>query len=321
MKFQRPEFAIALLVFVLIYFFRWKLRSFVSHSLVHRVKSLSVHTSRWVYLPSCLEALATVSILLALLDPVLLLTQVRVATRGLNVVMLVDLSSSMMEYMNQESQQLPRAFGIPRQTKLEAVKEAIRNFVRGRNGDRVGTVVFSERPYVVNPLTLDYSYVCDYLNLVDSKTLTGEGRTAIGEAIFAGLRLLRWRDPEKQSKGAIIIFTDGENNSGRTIYEALAKAHQEMVPVYLIGLQIWDLADRDQLKNALTSTGGRLFDVQDEEQLKEAYQSIDSLERQELYTDRYVRNSPFYHPFVAGTLGLLLCTCFLRIFPYFIEAG
>jgi Ca-activated chloride channel family protein len=234
--------------------------------------------------------------------------------------MLVDLSSSMMEYLNPNNYTAPGAFGVTPQTKLEAVKDAIRNFVKTRSGDRVGTIVFSEHPYVVSPLTLDYRYVSSYLDMVDPKTLTGEGKTAIGEAVYAGMKLIRWKDPKAESKAAILVFTDGENNSGRSIYEALATARQEKIPVYLVGLQIWYLSDAENLKQALASTGGQFFDVQDPGQLKQAYQTVDSLERQDLYTDLYLRNSPLYHPFVAAALALLFCTCLLRAFPYFIAA-
>ncbi len=264
--------------------------------------------------------MASLLILVSLIDPVLSLSRVRVTTKGLNLVMLVDLSSSMLEFMDQNSYIVPGAPGAsPPRTKLEAVKDAIRSFVKSRQGDRVGTIVFSEKAYVVNPLTVDYQYMLDYLSLVDYRTLAGEGRTAIGEAIFSGLKLLQWKDPERRSQGVIVIFTDGESNAGRSVYEALEAARKNKARVYMMGLQIWYLPDSAQLKQALAATGGRFFDIQDDKQLQQAYQTIDALERQQLITERYVRDAPFYFPFVGAALILLVAASLLRVFPYFIE--
>ena len=316
LKFQNPDYLLFLLLLLGVYLLRRRFQGFLGYSLVHRLKSLPTFTSRWVRLPEVFTVAALVLVGFTLLDPVLSLSRMRIVTRGLNIVMLVDLSSSMLEYMEQEGLSVPDG---PTETKLEAVKGAIRQFVEGRDGDRVGTLVFSERAYVVNPLTVDYDYVKEYLRYVDYRTLAGEGRTAIGEGIFSGLGLLRWKDPDRQSRGVIIIFTDGENNAGRTIYEALEKALEEKVRVYLVGLQIWYLSDRENLEAALSATGGGFFDVQNKEQLEEAYQRIDSLERQQLVTEHYVRNAPYYYPFLGLALLLVVMASLLRAFPYFVE--
>ena len=319
LEFHRLEYLFLVLPFLLLCFLRWRTRAFVGHSLVHRFKSLPVRTAWWVRLPRTITIVALILVWLTLLDPVLTLSRVRVITRGLDVVLLVDLSSSMFEYMTSSSYEVPGQAGHLPQTKLEVVKDAVSEFVQARQGDRVGTLVFSERAYVVNPLTLDYQYVVDYLDVVDYRTLAGEGRTAIGEAIFSGFRLLRWKDPERQFPAVIMILTDGENNAGRDIYEALERAHQEKVRVYMIGLQVWYLGDSEKLQQALASTGGRFFDVQESEQLQEAYQIIDALERQQLVTERYVRDAPYYYPFAAGALLLLVLASLLRALPRFIQ--
>ena len=319
MRFQQPDQMYFLALFALVFLLQWRWYAPLGHSLVHRFRALNIRNSRWVHLPRALTALAAVMIVVALSDPVLPLSRVRVITRGLNLVMLVDLSTSMLEYMDQNSYVVPGIAGKMPPTKLEAVKQAIRAFVESRRGDRIGTLVFSEKAYVVSPLTLDYRYVSDYLNFIDYRTLAGEGRTAIGDAVFSGLKLLQWRDPERKSKSAIIIFTDGESNSGRSIYEALEQARKERVRVYMIGLQIWFLAEAQNLKQALASTGGQFFDVQDEKQLQQAYRTIDSLERQDLITERYARNVPYYQPFITTALVLLVCAAMLKALPFFVE--
>jgi Ca-activated chloride channel homolog len=287
------------------------------HSLVHRFRRWPLARARWVRLPEFLTAAALLCIGLAVLDPVLSLSQVGVTTRGLNIVMLVDLSSSMLEFMRQDV----AATDLRGETKLDAAKQAIRKFVERRRGDRVGALVFSERPYVVIPLTLDYGYVGTYLNFIDYRTLAGEGRTAIGEAVFSGLSLIRWKEPERTTPAVIVIFTDGESNAGRSIYDALEAARKEKVHAYLIGMDIWYIADRDRLTEAFRATGGDFYDVKDLEQLAVAYETIDSIERQPMVTQQYVRNLPYYYPFAGAALVCLVAAALLRAIPTFAEVA
>lgn len=305
-----------LLFFVAVWLVRRKLRRPSRHSLVHRFQKWTLQRTSWVRLPEYLTAAALILIGLSLLDPVLALAQVGVTTRGMNIVMLVDLSSSMLELMQKEAggHELQGA-----RTKLEAAKDAIRKFVERRRGDRVGALVFSERAYVVVPLTLDYHYVGAYLNFIDYRTLAGEGRTAIGEAIFAGMSLIRWKEPDRTSPAVVVIFTDGESNAGRSVYEALETAHKENVHVYLIGLDMWYVADRERLTKAYRTTGGDFYDVKDLEQLALAYETIDAEERQPLVTQQYVRNHPYYYPFAGAALLCLVLAGLLRALPYFVE--
>lgn len=318
MRFHNSDFLLPLLiVFGAFWLLRWKMRDPSRHSLVHRFRTFTLQRTRWVRLPDFLTTAALLFIGLSLLDPVLSLSQIGVTTRGMNIVMLVDLSSSMLEFMQQKSDEVTRLQSG--KTKLDAAKEAILKFVKRRQGDRVGTLVFSERAHVVTPLTLDYEYVSAYMNFIDYRTLAGEGRTAVGEAIFSGLSLIRWKEPERDSPAVIVIFTDGESNAGRSMYDALEAAQKEKVHVYLIGMGIWYLAERERLTEAFRATGGDFFDAQDIEQVALGYETIDALERQSLVTQQYVRNLPYYYPFAGAALLCLVLASFLRAVPYFAE--
>lgn len=318
MRFHNSDFLLPLLiVFGAFWLLRWKMRDPSRHSLVHRFRTWTLQRTRWVRLPDFLTTAALLFIGLSLLDPVLSLSQIGVTTRGMNIVMLVDLSSSMLEFMQQKSDEVTRLQSG--KTKLDAAKEAILKFVKRRQGDRVGTLVFSERAHVVTPLTLDYEYVSAYMNFIDYRTLAGEGRTAVGEAIFSGLSLIRWKEPERESPAVIVIFTDGESNAGRSMYDALEAAQKEKVHVYLIGMGIWYLAERERLTEAFRATGGDFFDAQDIEQVALGYETIDALERQSLVTQQYVRNLPYYYPFAGAALLCLVLASFLRAVPYFAE--
>ena len=218
-----------------------------------------------------------------------------------------------------------RRAGITRKeaTRLEAVKEAMLGFVQKRHGDRVGLVVFSENAYIVAPLTQDIGYLTNYLRMVDNKTLSSEGQTAIGEGILTALNLA---EQQKQGSGkslskVMIVLTDGENNTGRDVYAAIQKAAQTGFKIYFIGVKIERAAETPRIIAAVQATGGGYYDVRDAEQLGKAYVEIDRLEKGTYLTKAQVAHVPRYHPFAFASLALLIVSIGLQAIPYFIEVS
>ena len=74
-----------------------------------------------------------------------------VSTKGINIILAVDLSESMA------------ALDFKREGKivnrLEAVKGVIHDFISKRSGDRIGMVVFGTEAYTQIPLTRDYNTI------------------------------------------------------------------------------------------------------------------------------------------------------------------
>ncbi len=158
------------------------------------------------------------------MEPVLPYSEGEVRSRGLDVVMVLDLSSSMQEEMEPPSMEA-LAKNIHRKvgkTRLEATKDAMRAFVRARRDDRIGIVVFSDNAYVVSPLTFDHDYLLHYIDMVDEQILQGEGQTAIGDGLALANYLLARQSNGTAGHQVIVLFTDGENNRGRDPLESLA---------------------------------------------------------------------------------------------------
>ena len=73
--------------------------------------------------------------------------------------------------------------------RFTAIKALAGAFIRGREGDRVGLIVFGEETYLVAPLTYDVQAVEGFL---DEVTIGMPGRkTAIGNAIGLAIRTLK----------------------------------------------------------------------------------------------------------------------------------
>jgi Ca-activated chloride channel homolog len=327
MIFTRPDTLTIIVPLLLVFFFfKWRRRkSYLTHSMLPYFRKQIRPVSRFVHLPKVLEFLALLVLTLALLNPVLPSAEHSIINKGLDILLLLDLSWSMQEPIDLEGALERRRAGITRKevTRLEAVKEAMLRFVQKRHGDRIGLIVFSENAYVVSPMTQDIGYLTSYLRMVDNKTLASEGQTAIGEGILAALNLSA---QQKQGSGkslsrVMIVLTDGENNTGRDVYSAIEKAARARFKIYFIGVEVKRAAETPRLIAAVKAAGGNYYDVRDAEQLGKAYAEIDRLEKGTYLTKAQVAHVPRYHPFALVALALLAAAIGLRAIPYFIEVS
>ena len=320
------SFYIVLPLLLLFVFLKWRRRnSYLTLSMLPYLRNRIRPVSRFVYLPRVLEFLALLVLAIALLNPVQPSAERTIVNKGLDILLVLDLSWSMQEPIDLEGALQRRRAGITQKepTRLEAVKEAMLGFVQKRQGDRIGLVVFSENAYVVAPLTQDISYLTNYLRMVDNKTLSSEGQTAIGEGVLTALNLA---EQQKQGSGkslskVMIVLTDGENNTGRDVYAAIQKAAQTGFKMYFIGVKIERAAETPRVIAAVQATGEGYYDVRDAEQLGKAYAEINRLEKGTYLTKAQVAHVPRYHPFALASLIFLAAGIGLQAIPYFIEVS
>jgi len=326
MIFSQPERLLVLLPAVLlVVLIAWRRKKpFLAHPLLFLLVGKLRPASRLIYLPRVLELFALGALLLALLNPVLPFAQYSVSNEGLDIVLTVDLSSSMEEPIDMIGALRRERQGIvvKEKTRLDAVKEAMIKFVQSRRTDRIGVVVFSEEGYVVVPTTTDFPYVVRYLNMVDMRTLAGEGQTAIGEGIWTAMGQVQAqsRGGGNERKGkVIIVLTDGENNTGRDVIDALRAAGQAGFRVHFIGVEVDKVKDAPRLINAVQATGGKYYDVRKESELLQAYFDIDRMEKTRVISTTQVKNAPYFTPFVLTAFVLLISSMLLRTRAYFTE--
>jgi Ca-activated chloride channel family protein len=281
-----------------------------------------------------LASLALIGV--ALMEPVLPYSQGEVQSRGLDIVMVLDLSSSM-----QENMEAYRPFSAPTgpvivnpdgtltmkptgKTRLQATKDAIKAFVGQRRDDRIGLVVFSDHAYVVSPLTFDYDYLVRYVDLVDDRLLQGEGQTAIGDGLaLANYLLARQSRGTSQGHQVIVLFTDGENNRGQDPLQALSASNDANIRVHFIGVDLEeDIGNKPEVRRLLQSVqrfGGRYFNANSERDLLAASSTIDSIEKGFLVNKVYVRDAPVYQWFAVPALICLGMAVGTRAIPYFLD--
>src|SRR5438445_1113062 len=184
MRFLHPEYAWWLLAALgMVALLKWRVRwRFAAFTSVLQGRRFPHRASLFRRLPFGVLALAAALAGLALMQPVIPYSQADLSSKGLDIVLLLDLSSSMQEEMG-SGQTLKTTTIAGGRTRLEAVKAAVKTFIRTRRDDRIGLVVFSDNPYVISPLTFDHEYLLHYVELVDDQLLRGEGQTAIGDGL------------------------------------------------------------------------------------------------------------------------------------------
>ncbi|HEV2104132.1 MAG TPA: VWA domain-containing protein [Candidatus Eisenbacteria bacterium] len=211
------------------------------------------------------------------------LEQSEIESKGVDIVLTIDISPSM------------RAQDMGGGDRLSLAKATAREFVRNRPHDRIGVVGFGGTAFTQCPLTLDHDTLLELLDQLDFG-LTEDG-TAIGMGLATAVQ--RLRDSRSPSK-VVVLLTDGENNRGAIdplTAADLARAMGVKVYTVLVGqptvapVEVDDpVYGRTTVMQAVTvddkplieiarRTGGRFFRAGDAATLSGIYGAIDRLER------------------------------------------
>jgi len=207
---------------------------------------------------------------------------VELPVTGRDLMLAVDLSGSMQA----EDFEL-RGDKVDR---LTALKSVATTFIERRQGDRLGLILFGDKPYIQAPLTFDHITVTQLLHET-AIGLAGQ-KTAIGDAI--GLAIKRLQKQQDNQK-VLILLTDGANTAGNIKPEKAAQlAQQAGLKIYTIGIgsdsmevgsfifkrTINPSADLDEtmLHYLADTTGGQYFRAHNTQELTEIYQQLDRME-------------------------------------------
>jgi Ca-activated chloride channel family protein len=241
--------------------------------------------------------------IIALARPQLPLAPEEQSTEGIDIMLALDLSSSM----------LTQDFGM--ESRFEAAKEVLSRFVSTSHNDRLGLVVFADGAFTQCPLTLDTQVVSLLLDQVQIGMI--KDGTAIGMAIATAARRLEKSDAKSK---LIILLTDGINNRGRIDPLTAARAAAAVgVRIYTVGvgrvLQLqpgqqpppdYDGIDEDALRKIAESTDGQYFRATDPTTLDAIYDGIRKMEKTRFVAKRERRVVETFPQFLWPGLALLL---------------
>ena len=284
--------------------------------------------AHWRWLLTALRVAALALLVVGLARPQLGRAATQVRAEGIDIMLVVDLSSSMLA----EDFQLDGG----RANRLEAVKSVVREFLDKRPNDRVGLVLFSARPYTQSPLTLDHGWLLANLDRAHIGMI--EDGTAVGSALATAVG--RLQGSEAKSK-IVILLTDGQSNAGKVPPLTAAESAKALgYRVYTIGAGTRGSApypqidpfgrkvyvnmpvdvDEETLQRIAEETGGRYFRATDTESLRQIYADIDRLETTSLEGLQYLDYDELYVWLVLAALVLLagealLAQTWLRVLP------
>ncbi len=265
---------------------------------------------RFKHLLFSMRMLTLTLAVIALARPQSPFTEEEITTEGIDIVLAIDVSSSM------------KAVDFQPSNRLEAAKIVSADFVNGRVHDRLGMVVFAGRSYTQCPLTLDYGIVHSFLESIHIGMV--EDGTAIGMAITTAVNRLRNSDVESK---VIILLTDGRNNRGELdpiTASQIAKAMN--IKIYTIGMgkegtvmyplddpvrgqrlvPIQSDIDEEILQQIADNTGGSYFRATDEKKLEEIFNQIDEMEKTEIQVTEYTRYAELFEWFAIPLFALLV---------------
>ncbi len=258
---------------------------------------------------------------------------------GVDIMLVVDLSWSMMA--------LDMSGPGERVTRFDIASDVLEDFIRKRPNDRLGLIVFSAVPYIASPLTLNHQWLVQNLKRLHVGMIRDLG-TAIGDATGAAAK--RLKNLREVKDRTIILLTDGDNNRGEIDPLPAAQLAAALgIKIYTIGIGIekpcelpafdpntgklkldpsgnviygmtLQPANYQMLGRMSALSGGRFFRATNRRELQRIYNEIDRLEKTEVKLQRFTTYRPLFQwPLLAGCgifgLELLLANTRFRRIP------
>ncbi len=302
------------MVLVIVKIFFYKKTSSVQVSSFNSLKNFFGNQGKIkVFFINALFIVALLLIIVGFARPQISSIDKDITVEVIDIVLVLDTSSSM----------LAEDF---KPNRLEAVKDAAKEFIKNRNGDRIGLLVFGKDTFIQCPLTIDYSVLNNLLSEVTVMEPKYDG-TAIGVAIANGVNRLRNSDSESK---VIILLSDGSNNVGSIDPISAAKIAKEYnIKVYTIGAGtnqsitqipgrgfVRNEIDEDTLKGIAEVTNAKYFRATDKKSLSGIYREIDNLEKSEITLSYFSSYQEVYIWFLITGFFFLIISEVLRAYYF-----
>jgi len=223
-RFEHTDFlwGLALVPVILLLYFmyrRWQKKARQRFGDDHRMNQLIPNKSQLkTNIKFYLVLFAFIFIVIGLANPQIGTKQENVKAEGLEIMVAIDVSNSMMaEDLSPD--------------RLTAAKLAMARLIEKLKSDRIGMIVFAGEAFIQLPLTSDYSAAKLFLQTINPGIVPTQG-TAIGAAIDLAVNSF----PKEEAKNrALIILTDGENHEDDAI-AAAESARKAGIRVFTVGM-------------------------------------------------------------------------------------
>ncbi len=258
--------------------------------------------------------MAILLIAVGLMRPTGGITEEDVVGKGLDLVVALDVSKSMM------------AMDIDGNSRLEVAKALLARLMGGLTNDRIGLVVFAGETMVQSPLSRDRNAFLTFLERVDPALLSKQG-TNLSGAIETSID--RFDFTASQSR-AIVLLSDGEDKDEEKLNAALDEAKSKNIPVFTVGIgslkganipearNVWgDIIYKRHkgqlvktkledgvLRNIAKKTGGKFFRATDISSARQVAEGLSGLKRVAIISGKRQVTRELY--FIPGLLAFFL---------------
>lgn len=283
-------------------------------------------------LPLLLYLLGGLLLIAALMRPQSGLEHIVERREGVDIILALDVSGSMMEY------DVPDEFSTDRQirdalnegilrSRIDIAKAELRHFVEARPEDRIGLIAFARFAYMVCPPTLDHRFLIRSLERLEA----GEFADGTGIAAPITTAVDRLKDAESPRR-VLVLFSDGENNVRAPVgpRQAARIAETFHVTIHTVGIgsersvmirhtpygQLVRAGsggfDDALLKSLSDITGGHYFEAGSADGFAAVMHEIDDIEAAVIEQDVLIDYHERFLPLLLGATALLLLAFLLE---------
>ena len=256
-----------------------------------------------------LVAFSWLCIVTAIAKPEMIGAPINQEKSARDLMIAVDLSGS----MSVEDFTLPETKDeTEKVNRLVAVKHVLNTFVKGREHDRLGLILFGDAPYLQAPFTDDIATWQELLNESDIG-MAGQS-TAFGDAI--GLAISVFEQSDTQNR-VLIVLTDGNDTASKVPpVEAAKVAAAHDIKIYTIAIGDpsavgEEKVDLEVLKEMAELTQGKSFQALNSNELLTVYTEIDKLEPQQFDSLSFRPRVSIHHYPIALFVSIYLLALFI----------
>ena len=219
---------------------------------------------------------------------------------GIDIALILDASQSMSA----------RGFNPKNlsQTRFDAVKDIVNEFIKTRVNDNIGVVVFGKYSFIAAPLTYDKNILS---RIVSQLYIAMAGKyTALYEAVAQTSILMH--NSKAKSKVAILL-TDGYNTPGGKVDldSAIQMIKKEHIKVYTIGIGQANEYNAELLDYIANETGAKAYGATTALGLEKIYQDINKLEKSKIEREHFTFKNYYYaYPLFVGFFFIMLYVYF-----------
>lgn len=245
--------------------------------------------------------------------------QSKVMIEGIDIMLALDVSGSMQLFDDLKDQR----------SRIDIAKQEAIKFIKKRENDPVGLVLFANESVSRCPLTLDKKMLESIIASTELGVINPEG-TMLSKGLIIALNRLK---SSKAKSKIIILITDGEPTPGDfNPRAAIELAKKFGIKLYTIGIggdggyfkhpmfgvKRLNAPLNTELLSALANeTGGKFFEARKSQELGTIYDTINQLEKTEYETDVYHKYYDIFMPFLWALIGLVCLELFLARFIWF----